>query len=98
LRREGKNDKYTGILMEELKTQNMTTNYQDRLRITLEGNDYTRFETNTGLHVVSGYTRIVVGERGPYIEFLPGHLNWDNLHMPDEENYRLKHPWKERVF
>lgn len=48
--------------------------------------------------MATGYTRIVIGERGPYIEFLPGHLVWDSLHMPDEEKYRTEHPWKDRVF
>jgi hypothetical protein len=38
------------------------------------------------------------GGRGPYIEFLPGHLIWDSLHIPDEEKYRLEHPWKDKVF
>jgi hypothetical protein len=76
----------------------MTTNYQDRLRIPLQGNDYTRFETETGLHVATGCTRVVIGGRGPYVEFLPGHLIWDSLHIPDEEKYRLEHPWKDKVF
>ena len=76
----------------------MPTNYQDRLRIPLEGNDYTRFETSTGLHVATGYTRVVIGGRGPYIEFLPGHLIWDSFQMPDEGKYRLEHPWKDKVF
>jgi hypothetical protein len=68
------------------------TSYEKRLRIPLSGNDYARFETNTGLHVATGYTRVVIGGRGPYIEFLPGHLVWDSLHIPDEEKYRLEHP------
>ena len=76
----------------------MATDYQDRLRIPLEGNEQTRFESRTGLHVATGYTRIVIGGRGPYIEFLPGHLIWDNLHIPDEEKYRLDHLWKDKVF
>ena len=38
------------------------------------------------------------GGRGPYIEFLPGHLIWDSLQIPDEEKYRLDHPWKDKVF
>jgi hypothetical protein len=76
----------------------MTTNYKERLRIPLEGNEHTRFETKTGLHVATGYNSIVIGERGPYIEFLPGHLVWDNLHIPDGEKYRLEHPWKDKVF
>jgi len=36
--------------------------------------------------------------RTTYIEFLPGHLIWDSLQIPDEEKYRLEHPWKEKVF
>jgi hypothetical protein len=76
----------------------MATDYKDRLRIPLEGNDRTRFETRTGLHVATGYTRIVLGGRGPYIEFLPGQLVRENLHIPDEEEYRLDHPWKARVY
>ena len=76
----------------------MGTSYEKRLRIPLSGDDHTRFETSTGLLVASGYTRVVIGERGPYIEFLPGHLIWDSLHMPEEEKYRLEHPWKDQVF
>ncbi|MBN2033736.1 MAG: hypothetical protein JW836_10700 [Deltaproteobacteria bacterium] len=76
----------------------MATNYQDRLRITLEGNDHTRFETSTGLHVATGYTRIVIGGRGPYIEFLPGQLVWENLQIPDEQKHRKEHPWEDRVY
>jgi hypothetical protein len=76
----------------------MPTKYQDRLRIPLEGNDFTRFETETGLHVATGYIRIVLGGRGPFIEFLPTHVIWDSLQMPDEEKYRLDHPWKDKVF
>jgi len=72
--------------------------YEKRLRISLSGDDHTRFETNTGLHVATGDTRVVIGGRGPYIEFLPGHLIWDSLQIPDEEKYRLEHPWKHKVF
>jgi hypothetical protein len=76
----------------------VATDYQDRLRIPLEGNDHTRFETRTRLHVATGYSRIAIGGRGPYVEFLPGHLIWDNLHIPDGEKYRLDHPWKDRIY
>jgi hypothetical protein len=76
----------------------MDSNYQDRLWISLEGNDHTRFETKSGLHVATGYTRVVIGERGPYVEFLPSHLIWENLHIPDNQKYRLEHPWKDKVF
>ena len=76
----------------------MPTRYEERLRLPVEGNDHTRFETKTGLHVATGYTRIVIGGKGPYIEFLPGQLVWENLHIPDEEKHRKEHPWKDRVY
>ena len=76
----------------------MGTSYEKRLRIPLSGDDNTRFETSTRLHVATGYTRVVIGGRGPYIEFLPSHLIWDSLQISDEENYRLEHPWKDKVF
>lgn len=76
----------------------MATDYKDRLRIPVEGNEHTRFETSTGLHVATGYTRIVIGGRGPYIEFLPNQLIWENLHIPDEQKHRKEHPWKDRVY
>jgi hypothetical protein len=76
----------------------MPTEYQDRLRIPFEGDEFTRFETKTGLHVATGYTRIVIGGRGPHVQFLPGHLIWDSLHIPDEEKYRTEQPWKAKVF
>jgi hypothetical protein len=76
----------------------MAASYEERLRIPLGGNEYTRFETGTCLHVATGYTRVVMGGRGPYVEFLPGHLIWDSLQIPDEEKYRLERPWKDKVF
>ena len=57
----------------------MSTSSEDRLRMPLEGNDLTRFETKTGLHPATGSTRIVIGERGPYIEFLPSPALYPNF-------------------
>ena len=68
----------------------MATDYQERLRIPVEGNDHTRFETSTGLHVATGYTRIVIGGRGPYVEFNPGHVLLANLHVPENKRSKLR--------
>ena len=76
----------------------MPTNYEERLKIPLEGNDETRFETSTGLRVATGYTRIVIGERGPYIEFNPKQIILANLHIPENEKYRLKEPMRPRIY
>jgi hypothetical protein len=64
----------------------MTTDYKERLRIPLEGNYHTRFETKTGLRVAPGYTRIVIGGRGPYVEFEEKHLVMESLHLTDRKH------------
>jgi len=73
-------------------------NYEDRLNIPIIGNDNTSFSTNTGLHIATGYTRVVIGGRGPYVEFAMGHLLLGNTHIPEDQKYRLTMPWLERVF
>jgi phosphatidylserine/phosphatidylglycerophosphate/cardiolipin synthase-like enzyme len=55
-------------------------------------------QTRASLHVAKGHTRIVIGGRGPFIEFLPGHLIWDNLLIPDDEKYQLDHLCKDQVY
>lgn len=45
--------------------------------------------TRTGLPVSQGFDRIVIGERGPYVEFSNTDLYLDNLHIPQHEKYRL---------
>jgi len=74
------------------------TSYDKRLGIPLSGDNNTRFETSTGLHVATCYTRVVIGGRRPFIEYLPTHLIWDSLHIPDEQKHRKEHPWKDRVY
>lgn len=61
--------------------------YKERLRIPLEGNDDTRFETKTGLHVATGYVRVVIGKRGPYVEFEGKHLVMENIHITDRKHH-----------
>ncbi len=76
----------------------MATNYEERLRIRLEGDNDTHFETSTGLHVATGDTRIVIGQRGPYIEFNPEQIILANLHVPENEMDRLKEPKRSYVY
>jgi hypothetical protein len=42
--------------------------------------------------------RVIIGGRGPFFEFLPSHIIWDNLQIPEDQKYRLEHPWKGKVF
>lgn len=63
--------------------------YAERLRISLDGDRTTEFFTHSGLHVATGYVRIVIGDRGPYIEFSDSQINKENIHIPAKEMYRL---------
>ena len=68
----------------------MKTDYYRRLKIPVTGNPETKFYTLNGQIVAEGYTRIVIGGRGPYIEFEPHMLFKTSLIMPEDQEYRLK--------
>lgn len=55
----------------------MQASYEDRLKITISGNDNTIFNTESGCRLATGYNRVVIGDRGPYVEFELEHLNSD---------------------
>jgi hypothetical protein len=76
----------------------MATDYsQERFTIPiLEGDNETRFETATGLHIATGYIRIVIGGRGPYIEFNPDQVVLDNLHIPEDKKWKLNPKLRQR--
>lgn len=71
----------------------MATDYKSRLWIPIQGNPNTVFTTRSYsepcLKVAVGYTRIVIGRRGPYIEFTQDMIIEDSLLMPDDQKYRL---------
>ena len=65
--------------------------YFNRLKIpVLVGDSFTKFYTKCGTHVATGYNRIVIGARGPYIEFSLQQINKDNMHIPAEEQWRVE--------
>jgi len=66
--------------------------YEKRLYIPIIGNDKTLFYTKGGLLVANGYSRIVIGKRGPYIEFTPEQIVTDSIHIPEQELWRLESP------
>jgi hypothetical protein len=41
--------------------------------------------------VAIGYERIVVGKRGPYVEFLDDQIMQDNIFIPKDQEWRLHH-------
>lgn len=50
------------------------TSYPERLGIPLTGDETTSFTSRTGVLLATGYNRIVIGGRGPYVEFSMRHL------------------------
>jgi hypothetical protein len=56
------------------------------LKDVVSSNDL-QFYTKTGLLIATGYDRLVIGKRGPYVEFSDVVL--DNIHIPNEQKYRL---------
>jgi len=68
-------------------------NIKDRLCIPLRAadDDVTEFCTGSGLVVAMGFARVVIGKRGPYVEFDLWHLNDLNetFHIPEGEEWRI---------
>jgi len=49
------------------------------------------FKTRSGLPICTGFTRLVIGGRGAYLEFEKCHFHSENLYMPDNQKWRIKH-------
>ena len=62
--------------------------YEERLKIPIIGNDELEFYTLDETLIAKGYLRIVIGGRGPYIEFTEDQINWDNTFIPDTQEWR----------
>lgn len=66
--------------------------YKDRLKLPLNSIDcddiqfYTRTQKT---HVATNYNRVVIGGRGPYIEFELEMLDSKNCFIPKEQEYRI---------
>lgn len=63
--------------------------YERRLYIPITGSTTLKLFTASCLHVSTGYVRVVIGGRGPYIEFEKIHLIHDNIHVPENQLWRL---------
>jgi hypothetical protein len=72
---------------------------ENKMGLSEEGNDNTIFDLLTGMFFAIGYTRIVYGDHGPYVEFDRKHIqaglasvfgnkiDFDNLPEPEESKY-----------
>ena len=63
--------------------------YEARLGIPLKGNTTQKLYTKSGNLVSEGYTRVVIGGRGPYVEFEAEHVVDELLYIPPQERWRL---------
>jgi hypothetical protein len=62
---------------------------EERIAIPINGNPDTNFYTSKGLLLTKGYTRVVIGKRGPYIEFDPSQIERKNIHVPPHAEHKL---------
>ena len=63
--------------------------YADRLSCPVAGQKDFPLFTKSGEQVATGYSRVVIGGRGPYVEFTGKELIKENLYVPDGSLYRL---------
>ena len=61
--------------------------YEQRLNIPIIGQATLQFFTRSHVHCASGYDRIVIGGRGPYVEFDVRHLDQNSLSEITYEHY-----------
>ena len=47
------------------------------------------FSNKSGTPIARNYIRVVIGDRGPYIEFTHEQLNHEALYIPEEQQYRV---------
>ena len=81
-----------------VSTADTPNRIQDKTRVEQrglpeEGNTTTSFFTKKGTLVATGYTRIVYGDHGPYVEFKPQHMiraAWKNGRPKSDAAYYLE--------
>jgi hypothetical protein len=66
----------------------MAKSFLKRLRIPLEGRNINLY-SKSGILLATGYNRVVIGKRGPYVEFTDSQICKEQFEIPEEEKYRL---------
>ena len=65
--------------------------YKDLLKISEEGSTL-ELKTSYDTIIARKYERVVIGQRGPYVEFTPNQILCDKLFVPRNQLYRLSDP------
>ena len=68
----------------------LVMDYEKRLILPIEGSKDIIFYSLSGTPLFEGYVRVVIGERGPYIEFDKDNVIFDNFHITESCEYRKK--------
>lgn len=63
------------------------------LNISVDGNTISEFRTISGTLIAKGYERVVIGQRGPYIEFVRSSIYENQLYIPKGEQKRIGSPY-----
>jgi len=63
--------------------------YDERFKIPIDGNPTLKFYTKKGLLLATGFIRIVIGGRGPYMEFDRAQIAHNNIHIPKHAEHKL---------
>lgn len=73
--------------------------YKQRLKINAdEGDDDTVIHTEENMVIAKGYERVVIGDRGPYIELAHRHILLDGIFIPKEQHWRFEPKWRKKVY
>lgn len=62
---------------------------KNRLNIPLSAESFLKFYTSTGLLICRGYLRVVIGGRGPYVEFDDSQIIKESIKIPRDQEWRL---------
>ena len=74
--------------------------YRDRLllpELPPEG-EPVEFRTRSGTVIAKGYVRVVIGDRGPYVEFADDHVVQGALEVPTDQLWRMDKNWSFKCF
>ena len=67
-------------------------NYLGRISIDEYGLEDVNFYDKDGYILAIGYQRVVVGERGPYVEFSDRHIVAEQFFVPQDLQWKLEDP------
>lgn len=74
-------------------SEEIQSGYRKRLIIPEFCEEDITFYSPSGLKVACGYIRVVIGDRGPYIEFSDEMMGSSpDIYIPHEQKWRIKNP------